>query len=296
MAFFEDYGSNLKLEHQRSKGVNYAAAMHLHPHYEALLVLSDIEQSTTINGQLLPTISEASLTIFAPFVMHRTSYQQDIPSERLVFYFGSDFLSEFAVSLKLFEAHSQAVFSRFSISRELLDTLQPQIDILRQKPQDPVLQRLATCMIFYQIIKNARLELTWNQVQSLEKINAIIRYMSEHCQENLSSEDICAKFYISRSKLNKDFSRYFSITFHELLIEMKLSRAYFMLSGKQSIKDIAQQMGFEKDTYFYTFFKKYTGYTPLQWRKARKSGVFHATGAFAGKLGTSKAESGIEKQ
>ena len=125
-------------------------------------------------------------------------------------------------------------------------------------------------------MQRAPLEMTWNQAHSLEKINAIIRYMSEHCQENLSSEDICRKFYISRSKLNKDFSHYFSITFHELLTEMKLNKAYYMLRGKKSIKEIAREMGFEKDTYFYTFFKRYTGMTPLQWRKSQRNAPFHS--------------------
>ena len=283
MAFFEDYGTSLTIDYQRSKGPSWRTPMHLHPHYEALLVMNDIEQVTTINGQLLPTISSPSLTIFAPFALHKTEYPQDRPSERFVFYFGSDLMDRVPDAFRPFGSHAQSVFSRFLLDDELLALLRSQAETLRNKSQDHTVQQLSFCLLFYQIIKQAPLEMTWNEAHSLEKINAIIRYMSEHCQENLSSEDICRKFYISRSKLNKDFSRYFSITFHELLIEMKLNRAYFMLRGKQSIKEIAREMGFEKDTYFYTFFKRYTGMTPLQWRKNRQNAPFHSTPFFAEK-------------
>ncbi len=275
MAFYEDFGANLTIDHQRSKSGGWRNPMHLHPHYEALLVMNDIEQVTTINGQLLPTIASPSLTIFAPFALHKTEYPQSCPSERFVFYFGSDLLDKFPDAFRPFGAHAQSVFSRFLLDEELMARLRPQTEALRDKSQDLIVQQLSFCLLFYQIIQRAPLEMTWNQAHSLEKINAIIRYMSEHCQENLSSEDICRKFYISRSKLNKDFSHYFSITFHELLTEMKLNKAYYMLRGKKSIKEVAREMGFEKDTYFYTFFKRYTGMTPLQWRKSQRTAPFH---------------------
>ncbi|MBE6546246.1 MAG: helix-turn-helix domain-containing protein [Ruminococcaceae bacterium] len=283
MAFFEDYGSDFLLDYQLSKSDGWCAPMHLHPHYEALLVTTETEQATTINGQPLPVISAPSLTIFAPFAMHRTEYRHNSPSERFVFYFGADLLKSYADAFKPFEEHAQSVFSRFILSPELLELIRSELTALREKPRDPTLERLSFCLLFYRIITKAPLELAWNQAQSLEKINKIIQYMAEHCQENLNSEDICRKFYISRSKLNKDFSRYFSITFHELLTEMRLNKAYFMLRGKKSIKEIARELGFEKDTYFYTFFKRYTGLTPLQWRKAKKTVPLHSVSSIAKK-------------
>lgn len=58
------------------------------------------------------------------------------------------------------------------------------------------------------------------------------------------------------------------IGFHQLFMEMKLNQAYYMLqSNEASIKEIASKLGFEKENYFNTFFKRMTGMTPLQYKK-----------------------------
>ena len=44
---------------------------------------------------------------------------------------------------------------------------------------------------------------------------------------------------------------------------MKISQACYRLCAKNTdIKSVAQALGFEKDTYFYTFFKKEMGMGP----------------------------------
>lgn len=105
----------------------------------------------------------------------------------------------------------------------------------------------------------------------IENIHNIMRYMCENFQKNITAEDVAQHFFISRSKLNKDFKQYTGISFHNLLMELKISRAkHLLIDGKTSIKEICSQVGIENDTYFFAFFKRVTGLTPLQFaRKAR---------------------------
>jgi YesN/AraC family two-component response regulator len=115
------------------------------------------------------------------------------------------------------------------------------------------------------------LESSLQKKETSTSIEAVIQYMATHFCENLTAEQVCRHFSISRSKLNKDFQKYMPLSFHQLMTDMKVSQAcYLLLDSKRDIKAVATELGFEKETYFYTFFKKETGLTPLQFRKQKK--------------------------
>ena len=62
---------------------------------------------------------------------------------------------------------------------------------------------------------------------------------------------------------------------HQYLLELRLARARNLLEETSlSVKEVAQNAGFEDEHYFCRFFKQKTGRTPGQWRsrlKARRS-------------------------
>ena len=105
-------------------------------------------------------------------------------------------------------------------------------------------------------------------------IGEVIRYMSENLSEGLTADGVAAHFFISRSKLNKDFKKYTSTTFHQLLGEMKMSKAIgFLKKGNLDIRKVAIASGFENESYFYALFKKRMGTTPLQYAKTYKEKI-----------------------
>ena len=179
-------------------------------------------------------------------------------------------MEESQYAFKEFQQYEQTIFTRFILSDALLNKLRPFLDELVNRKEDRVFTKIVFLMILHIILHESEIDQMMNTAQSLEKINAIIKYMTEHCKENLTAERICKEFYISRSKLNKDFEKYISVGFHHLLSEMRLSQAFYMLKNTNlDIKSIATNLGFENDTYFYTFFKNATGTTPLQYRKTK---------------------------
>ena len=270
MPFYEDHGTDFELDYKILETYTGLPAMQVHPSYEALLVISPSKQTSIVNGYELPTVTQPSLTVFAPFGMHRTHFEYDTHVERVVFHFGERMMQQYAPMFQAFKPYEQAVYSQFLLSPELMRELEPFFQITRTHRSNQTLMRLNFLSILNIICEKAPVHNMYRKADNLAEINKIIQYMTEHCCENITAEMVCHHFSISRSKLNKDFSKYLSISFHQLLTEMKVSRACHLLSVKDTdIKSVAQALGFEKDTYFYTFFKKGMGMTPLQYRKTK---------------------------
>ena len=76
------------------------------------------------------------------------------------------------------------------------------------------------------------------------------------------------------SKLSRVFSQHLNVSFYDYVNKLRVEAAKEMLmdNGRQhlSVTDIMVQAGFNSNSVFYESFKRITGQTPAQFRKARK--------------------------
>jgi AraC-like DNA-binding protein len=100
-------------------------------------------------------------------------------------------------------------------------------------------------------------------------VQNVFRYISENFMYNINSETVAKEFSVSRSKLDRDLRAYTGCTLHEFLDLCRLNKAKELLSEKQrrSVEEIANACGFQNESYFYTFFRKHEGVSPLEYRK-----------------------------
>lgn len=87
-------------------------------------------------------------------------------------------------------------------------------------------------------------------------------------EKNITADDACRKFCISRGYFCVMYKKYFEISFHKdcVLLKTKLAK-YLLVSTKMNISTVSEKCGFENEKYFMQQFKKNTGYTPNQYRE-----------------------------
>lgn len=277
MSFFENYGNDFKLHYRNyTYSLKNKNILHIHPHYEMIIVPSHHSHEHMINGHSFAT-DEPSVAICAPFSMHHANFNQGDHVERIVFYFGDTMMTEHPSEFKAFDAYKTHMFFWSPLPEETIKELRPIFDMLAKSYET---NDIITQKMLFLIVLNKIFALDKNKFITITKaktgnIHNVIRYMVEHFHENITAENVAEHFFISRSKLNKDFKQYTGISFHKLLNELKLSKAQYLLQqGNVDIKDISSNIGFESETYFFAFFKKMTGITPLQY--AKKQG-YHST-------------------
>lgn len=96
----------------------------------------------------------------------------------------------------------------------------------------------------------------------------IIRVMKKNLDKMLSLEELAALCNMSASNLKKIFRGLSDVGASKFFLRMKLRRAMEMLDNGTSVKEAGLSIGFTDMNYFSTVFKRETGITPSEYRRA----------------------------
>ena len=104
-------------------------------------------------------------------------------------------------------------------------------------------------------------------ILSVSKIEQAKIIMNENVSGNVDPEELAMRLNISYSWFRRVFKEYTGYAPAKYFQELKLRKAKQMLVGtSQSVKEISFFLGFQSTEYFFSFFKKRTGLTPLEYR------------------------------
>lgn len=100
-----------------------------------------------------------------------------------------------------------------------------------------------------------------------QRVKAAIEYMQENYHEQLRLDDIAEAAYISRSELCRSFQRTINMTPMEFLMQYRIRQSLVLLKNRDlRILDIAEMIGFCSPSHFGSYFHKYMGCTPREYR------------------------------
>ncbi|MCI9540054.1 MAG: AraC family transcriptional regulator [Lachnospiraceae bacterium] len=100
-------------------------------------------------------------------------------------------------------------------------------------------------------------------------VSRIVDYLDSHYNEKISLDRIAQNMYLSPVYISKIFKEETGESPINYLIKIRLEKAKDMLSSPQaeSIKKIANDVGYEDAYHFSKLFKKYYGVSPLHYKK-----------------------------
>ncbi|MDJ0705975.1 MAG: AraC family transcriptional regulator [Leptolyngbyaceae cyanobacterium MO_188.B28] len=114
---------------------------------------------------------------------------------------------------------------------------------------------------------------TYNGGLSRHKLKTAIAYIHDHLDQALSLAEIAAVVQISPHYFASLFKQSTGLTPHQYVTTQRIERAKQLLTQPEwAIADIAQQVGFQNQSYFTTVFRKHTGVTPKGYRGSRDRG------------------------
>lgn len=108
------------------------------------------------------------------------------------------------------------------------------------------------------------------------RLSEMLRYISAHLEEKLTTEVLANEFHMSRSTLDRLFRMYAEQTVKDTITECRISTAKDLLSAADvHIKEIMVKCGFQSENHFFAFFKSHIGITPNKYRQANYTDKFN---------------------
>ena len=103
-----------------------------------------------------------------------------------------------------------------------------------------------------------------------KSINAATGYIDKNLHRPITVDELCRELYISKNLLYKKFRASFDCTVNEYITAKRLERAKLLLdTTSDSSRKIAETCGFENYTYFSKLFKRKTGISVREYRRAK---------------------------
>ena len=100
------------------------------------------------------------------------------------------------------------------------------------------------------------------------KIEAILRYLSEHLTEPVSIDDLAARFFVSKYHMMRQFRAQTGYTIHGYLTSKRLMRARAMIAAGTPVLQASEESGFGDYSAFLRAYRKQFGAAPNQGKRA----------------------------
>lgn len=131
----------------------------------------------------------------------------------------------------------------------------------------PLRDRLGDCVGIIGYMRD--LERSDDSWQPYRRMNAAVKYISEHFSETIEVSELARVASLSISQFERRFRAVFGQTPSKFLIRYRLTRAsQTLVHNDESITQIAQQVGFYDHSHFSREFKKQFGQSPGCYRRA----------------------------
>lgn len=102
----------------------------------------------------------------------------------------------------------------------------------------------------------------YGDITENQKINQIVAYINKNFAEEISLNDICENFYISKSHLTHLFKKYTGLTLYQFIIKKRLTVARNMLKENKPVMQACIECGFSDYSNFLKAFKREFGQNP----------------------------------
>lgn len=266
--FLTDLNTRFRMDHFVEFSV--MRFTHVHVQYELYFCTQDVRQRSVINGQE-HLYHHPCVILSPPYTVHAMSCESSESTEfdRYVFYFDRGIFQLYRDLLPPEMGNSTAALM-FPLTCEQADYLKRLLVWCDESPSRSTLaeKELMLMLFLHKLFDFCPKEKIMEIGGTSDYLQQVIQYMVEHFHEGIDVSDAAVRFAVSRSKLDRDFKQFAGISAHEFLQNCRLNQAKFLLQSSKpySVGEIAAACGFETETYFFAFFKRCTGLTPMAFK------------------------------
>lgn len=250
----------------------YIMEEHVHQFYELLINYYPVPLRHTVAGRAYETTTPF-IQFRAPYLLHSTSALDNTEYTRTNIGFHPSVLAEYGGICKLGRL-ANCWECLIPITTEQLMNLEPLLTRLRcvRDPKTPKHVWISILAALLWEISELAAQAIIHGTEAAPYIQNLLQYIVRHAEDDLSNEALAEKFFVSRSKLKRDFHAAVNMSLHEYVTAIRIYRAKILLTEDMPLSMVAQQCGFSADASFGYMFRRHTGMTPGEYRRRNSGG------------------------
>lgn len=253
-----------KIACERIQGVNdNMTKSHYHEYFE-LYYLESGKRFHMVQDEIYE-MYPGQFMIFAPYIMHRSFGDQNIPFKRLVLYFGTEKIlsDELRKIIKAGVGIYKPDNQEGAVVHRILG------NILEEQEKPGLLSdEYVTIQLNSLLLRAARKLEKPERVEKPDRIGEVLRFIHKNFDKEISLEQLSQTFYLSPYYLCREFKKHTNTTIVQYLNVTRIMNAQRkLLETNHSITEISRETGFSNITHFNRVFKSITGVSPSQFRK-----------------------------
>ena len=207
--------------------------------------------------------------------IHRPEAEPNAPYERRILYLSPEFLRRAGGSCDLAACFDRAQEEFRFVVHPADGTGGAQLAALEHAEREDAFGRelLAQSLLFQFLIGLNRAMaddlLQYAKPAAYDrKIEAILRYLSEHLTEPVSIDDLAARFFVSKYHMMRQFRAQTGYTIHGYLTGKRLMFARAMIAAGTPVLQASEESGFGDYSAFLRAYRKQFGAAPNQEKRA----------------------------
>ncbi len=259
---------NYRLFHLRG-AMTEPVDWHYHTFHKIIMFLS--EGAYGIEGRSY-ALAAGDLVLVGRGCIHRPEVPLGAPYERVILYISPDFLRRSSTELCDLERCFSSVNEEFrfvlrpgTMRRELLALLTA---LEREDAAGQFGSDLMRDALFYQFLIGVSRGMEAHSLQYVnssdcdEKVVAILQHLAAHLTENVSIDDLAARFYISKYHMMRRFKEQTGYTIHNYILTKRLMLAQEKMDDGAAAGEACYASGFRDYSTFARAYKKLFARSP----------------------------------
>jgi len=223
------------------------------------------------NGELITTVDNEEyllkgmdLMFYAPNQYHTQKNQSKQPCSYLTILFDMDLGHEYLITNRVYHAHRDLHQALNNFIKASNDEMLYNNELMLCYLKELIIRVLQYDFLDASPIASSPMQQKFEN----ELLNEIIIYINENIYEQLTIEDICMKFSISRSSLQTLFKNNLNVAPKQYISNLKLAKSKLLIKENvYTISEISAMLGFTSIHYFSRKFKQVFGITPSDYAK-----------------------------
>ncbi len=106
-------------------------------------------------------------------------------------------------------------------------------------------------------------------------IGEVCLYIGRHFTETIRIDELAERFFVSRSKLTRDFRRVTRLTIVDYIAVTKINKSIPLLLKGMPLSEVAFRSGFSSVSYYIYCFRKWCGKTPMRYLAEQSANKNH---------------------